>query len=120
MIMSIYLRITLLVAILVYFLCIFYLLKKKRLELRYTLLWIFGGIVMIFILLFPNVITFLLKYTGIAEEVNAVFASVIFIMIIILISITSIVSKLNSDLRRLIQKCALYEKRIRELEEQIK
>ena len=118
--MSIYLRITLLAAILLYFLCIFHLLKKKRLELRYTLLWIFGGIVMLFVVSFPNFITFLLKYTGIVEEVNAVFAAVIFILIMILISITSIVSKLNSDLRMLIQKCALYEKRIRELEEKTK
>ena len=118
--MSIYLKITLLVAIAVYFLCIFYLLKKKRLELRCTLLWIFGGILMLFVVLFPGVITFILKYTGIVEEVNAVFAAVIFILIIILISITSIVSKLNSDLRKLIQKCALYEQRIRELEGKIK
>ena len=118
--MSIYLKITLLVAIAVYILCIFYLLKKKRLELRYTLLWIFGGILMLFVVLFPGVITFILKYTGIVEEVNAVFAAVIFILIIILISITSIVSKLNSDLRKLIQKCALYEQRIRELEGKIR
>lgn len=118
--MSISLRITLLVAIIIYFLSIFYLLKRKRLDLRYTLLWIFGGIIMLFILLFPGVITFFLKVTGIVEEVNAVLASAIFIMIIILISITSIVSKLNSDLRKLAQKCALYEKRIRELEGKLK
>lgn len=115
--MCINLRITLIVAICIYFCCIVFLLKKGRLELRYTLLWLLGGLMMVVVVAFPQITAFLTKLFGIIDEVNAVFATVLFLFIIILISLTSIVSKLRMDLRTLVQKCALYEKRIRTLEE---
>lgn len=116
--MNLSLKIILIAAIVVYFLCIIHLLKRKRLELRYTLLWLFGGVVMLLITIFPEAFIFLMGFTGIVEPVNCVFAAVLFIMIIILMSITSIVSKLNANIRRLTQKCALYEKKIRDLEDE--
>ena len=51
--MNTILRIALLTALFLYFGGIFYLLKKRLLELRYTLLWIFSGIVMMLIVIFP-------------------------------------------------------------------
>ena len=52
--LEIRLRIALLAALALYFCSIFVLLKKKRLELRYTLLWIFGGFLMLLLLSFPG------------------------------------------------------------------
>ena len=118
--MSIYLRITLLIAIAIYFLCIVVMLKKRKLELQYTLFWLFGGLAMVLIVIFPDAFLFLMRRLGIVDTINGIFAAVSFIIIIILMSITSIVSKLNSSIRGLTQKCAIYEKRIRELEEELK
>ncbi len=118
--MSIYLRITLVVAIAIYFLCIVWLLKKRKLELNYTLLWLFGGFVMLLVVIFPDVFMFLMRKIGIIDVINGLFAAVSFILIILLMSMTSIVSKLNSNIRGLTQKCALNEKRIRELEDKLK
>ncbi len=117
--MNIYLRITLIVAMLVYFVCIVWLLKKRKLELQYTLFWLAGGAVMVLIVIFPDLFMRLMSKIGIVDATNGVFAAVLFIIIIILMSITSIVSKLNSNIRGLTQKCALNEKRIRELEDEI-
>lgn len=50
------------------------------------------------------------------EPTNALFAFMFFCVIIILMSITAIVSKLNEKNKRLIQSVALLEKRVRELE----
>ena len=117
--MSLYLRITLILALMVYFLFVFSLLKKGRLELKYTLLWLLAGGIMALVVIFPNEFMLLMNAIGIVEGVNGVFATVIFLIIIILMSITSIVSVLNARFRKLTQRCALYEKRIRELEMQV-
>lgn len=114
------LRIVISIALLVYYICIFYFLKKKSLTLKYTLLWLFTGLVMILIVLFPQVLETALHAVGIVELTNGLFGIVCFGLLIILLSITSIVSMLNDKLRKLIQQCAMYERRIRELEMRLK
>lgn len=111
------LRFVLFIALVLYFFCIFSLLKKKRFSLKYALLWLASGLIMILILIFPNVFGGLMHAIGIVEMTNGLFAVVLFAVIIILISITSIVTKLNESIRQLTQQCAMYEKRIRDLEE---
>ena len=114
--MNEYLRISLLIALLLYFVFLFILLKKNSLALKYTLIWFLTGIIMVIVVLFPSIIKIPLNHIGIVEWTNGIFALLLLFLIIICISITSIVSKLNERNRRLTQKCALYEKRIRELE----
>lgn len=105
------------VAILIYFVCIFLLLKNRKLELKYTLLWILGGFCMLIVVLLFDPFMLLMNFIGIVEPVNGIFAIMIFLLILILISMTSVLSQLNNKLRSLTQKCALYEKRLRDLEE---
>ena len=114
------LRITIIVALIIYYVCIFYLLRKKSLTLKYTLLWIFTGLIMFLIALFPNVFEAMIHKIGIVEMTNGLFAVVLFAVLIILISITSIVSKMNARIRQLVQQCAMYEKEIRNLEQKVK
>ena len=117
--MNEYLRISLLIAILLYYVFIFHLLKKDSLNLKYTLLWLLTGLVLLVTVLFPVVLKYPLKKMGVVEWTNGIFALVLFFLILICITITSIVSKLNDRNRKLTQKCALYEKRIRELEKKV-
>lgn len=116
--LEIRLRIALLAALALYFCSIFVLLKKKRLELRYTLLWIFGGIIMLLLLAFPGTFGALLRLIGVVEVTNGLFGIVLFLLLIILISMTSVLSQLSNKLRTLTQICAQYEKRIRDLEDE--
>lgn len=113
------LRIVLAIALLLYYICIFYFLKKKSLTLKYTLLWLFSGLVMVLVLIFPQALERILHAMGIVELTNGVFGLVCFALLIILLSITSIVSMLNEKLRKLVQQCAMYEKRIRDLERKL-
>lgn len=110
------LRIVLSIALVIYYACIFYFLKKKSLTLKYTLLWLFTGFVMVLIVIFPQALEQILHWVGVVELTNGLFGIVCFALLIILLSITSIVSILNEKMRRLVQQCAMYEKRIRELE----
>lgn len=110
------LRVAMLVAILVYFSVLLHLLKKKSLNLKYTLLWIFSGIVMLLLAIFPQFLNWFSGLIGIYEPTNALFSIIFFCIIIILMSLTSIVSKMNEKIKRIIQTIALVEKRVRELE----
>lgn len=105
-----------LAGIALYFILIVYFLKKKALSLKYTLLWFASGFMMLLLIIFPNILYKVADFLGFVSPVNALFAVVIFFMLCILMSITSIVSKLNSKNKSVAQQLALLEKRVRELE----
>ena len=116
--MSTKLQAFMLLALALYFFILFQLLKKKRLNLKYTILWIFAGFIMLLVSLFPQILFAVTDFIGIEVPSNALFAMIFFFVIIILMTLTSIVSKQNEQLKRLTQTIALLEKRIRELETQ--
>lgn len=111
------LRIAMLIAVAVYFWLVVHLLKKKSLNLKYTLLWLLSGLIMLLLAVFPQLLNGFATLLGIYEPTNALFAVIFFCIIIILMSITAIVSKLNDKSKRLIQSLALLERRVRMLEE---
>lgn len=111
------LKIAMLIAVSVYFVIVFQLLKRKTLNLKYTLLWLASGIIMLALAVFPQILVWFAALVGIYEPTNALFAFMLFCVIIILMSITAIVSKLNERNKKLIQSVTLLEKRVRELED---
>lgn len=115
--MSLVLKIVLISLIVIYLISILELLKKKRLNLKYALLWILTGVVMLVVTVVPKTLAWFFEFCGIEVFTNGLFAMWIFFILLILLSITCIVSGLNEKVRRLTQQMALLEKRIRELEE---
>lgn len=67
--------------------------------------------------IFPDFIIGLIHLIGIIDTNVGILAIALFILMLISISLTSIVSKLNMQNKRLIQTVALMEYRIRVLEE---
>ena len=115
--MNIILHSFLIIGLIVYFLILLQLIKQRRLDLKYTLLWFFSGVIMLVIALFPQIMVFIINLLGIVGLTNGLFALIIFFILIIMMSITAIVSKMKNDNRKLIQKTALLEMRVRKLEE---
>lgn len=115
--MSFSVRLLITICTIVYFIVILTLLKKNRLALKYSLLWIFAGGFFVLIAVFPNILVFFANIAGIEVPSNGLFAMCIFFSVLILISLTVIVSEINMKLRILVQKIAIMEKRIRELED---
>ena len=111
------LKTTLIIAIICYFIAILKFLKDKALSLKYTLLWIFSGIGMTILIIFPQLLTWIISLVGIQSNMNGLFICGIAFLLMIMMSITSIVSRQNRKIRTLIQELAIMEKRIRELEE---
>ncbi len=111
------LQIASLCGVLIYFAAIFYLLKRKMLNLKYTLMWLFSGAVMAIILIFPIILKQFAVLVGITTPSNALFAAIIFFILLILMSLTSIISALNEKNKKLTQSLGLLEKRVRDLED---
>lgn len=114
--MNVVLQASLIIGIVIYFILLVYFIKRESLNLKYTLLWILSGMTMLAVVIFPIIMEEITKILGIVDVTNGLFALMLFFVLIILMSITGIVSKMNERSRKLIQECALLEKRVRELE----
>lgn len=112
------LQITLSIAVVCYFILILYYLKKRMLELKYTLLWLVAGVIMGVMIFFPQILIWFVRRLGIESNMNGLFVLCFTFIIVILMAITSIVSRQQMKIRILIQDMSMMEKRICELEDE--
>lgn len=110
------LQIVLIIAIVCYFIIILHFLKKKALELKYTLLWLFAGVVLLILVIFPELLSLIVNLFGIQSNMNGLYIILISFIIMILMALTSIVSKQSNKTKTMIQEIAILEKRVRDLE----
>lgn len=110
------LRMSLLIAVVCYFVLILLLLKRKSISLKYTLLWMAAGVIMGVMVIWPQTLSYIISIIGIQGNMNGLFILMIAFVIVILMSITAIVSKQSEKIKLLSQTIAMQEKRIRELE----
>lgn len=108
-------KIVLLVGIVVYFCTLVRLLKKKRLTLKYSLLWIVLGVVMAILVLFPKLLRVICGLLGIESSMNGLFTCAIGLAFMILMALTAIVSKQSDRIKNLVQDNALLDKQLRDL-----
>ncbi|KJS15165.1 MAG: hypothetical protein VR69_14835 [Peptococcaceae bacterium BRH_c4b] len=86
---------------------IFSLVKKETLELRYTLIWIVTGIILVLIALQPQIVTIVANILGVGLPVNALFLVGILFALIILFTMTIALSKASVRIKRLAQELAI-------------
>lgn len=115
--MSEVLRCVLGAGVLLYFILVIYFLKRRLIDLKYSLVWIVAGICLAILIIAPNVLYALMGAFGISAPVNGLFLVSIGFIIIILMSLTAIVSRQTDKIKQLVQHQALLEKKLRELEE---
>ena len=111
------LQITLIVAVICYFIIILHYLKQKMLELKYTLIWLAAGVVMAVMIFFPELLMKIVGLFGIQSNMNGLYLMCLAFIFMILMTLTSIVSRQQLKIRILIQQLSMLEKRIRELED---
>ena len=110
------LRVSLILALILYFVLILLLLEKREISLKYTLLWLFAGVCMGILVIWPEMLTAITRIIGIESNMNGLFILAIAFVIVILMALTSIVTKQNEKIRSLTQTMGMMEKRIREQE----
>lgn len=104
---SIRLQICLIIGSIICFLVLVNLIRKYRMELRYSMLWILIMVLILFLSIFPNSIHFVSNLMGIELPVNALFFLTIFGLIVIMFSLTLEVSKMNMKIKELSQELGL-------------
>lgn len=107
--MSIYLRIILVVISMLSMLNILKRVRKSKLQIEYSIFWIFFSILLILVAVFPQPMFVLAQILGIQSPANMVFLFVIFILLIKLFNMTIEVSQLQYKQQELVQKIALDE-----------
>lgn len=113
------LRITLCVAVICYFIIILHYLKNKMLELKYTLIWLMAGVVMGIMVFFPDLLIKFVHFLGIESNMNGLFILAIAFVIMVLMTLTSIVSRTMMKVRAMIQEMGMLERRVRQLENEL-
>ena len=114
--LPIMLRTTLIIGMVCYFILLLVFLKRKSLLLKYALLWVFAGIFLSSMVIFPNLLLWIKEIFGMESNMNALFVMILGFVVMILMALTSIVSRQAVRIRILVQENAILEKRVRELE----
>lgn len=112
------LRIVLIIILIIYFIIILGLLKRKALMLRYSLLWLLAGIIVGVLIIWPTLMISFATTLGIYNGMNGLIFACIGCIMVLLMSLTSIISKQAEKIKNLTQTIARIEKRLREVEEQ--
>ena len=92
------------------------LIRKNRVSLKYALLWLFSGVILLLLAIYPRLLDRLARLIGVYSPVNALFAILLCCGMMLMISFSVIVSGNKKAIVRLTQEISLLEERIRELE----
>ena len=115
------LELQILVAILAIFACVYItrLLRTKRLELKYVLLWYLVLIMLLILDLVPGALNGLTALLDFQLPVNMMFFAGFIFVLLILFSHTVILSELSKRNERLTQMVGLLDQRVTELEQRL-
>lgn len=117
--MPLVLRISLIIGALLYLSIIIYLLRKKKLNVQYSILWLASAVALLVFAVFPYVLAVLRDILNVEVVSNLVFMLLFVFVLLLLLSISIIITGFSVKIKRLSQTQALLEKRVRELEDQL-
>jgi len=104
------LRLIMLVVIIALFVFFVSMLRKKKLDLKYCLVWLFALFGIAVFCIFPGLLDSLSSLLGIGIPVNTLFLICVAFLTFICISLTIVVSRLSARLRELTQNIAIIER----------
>lgn len=111
------LRIVVMLGSICYLGIILYMLKKKHLTVRYSIIWLLSGLALLMFSVAPYIIFVIGNILHVQVPSNLVFMMLFAFVLLLLLSLSSIVSGFAEKIKKLTQQMALLEKRVRELEE---
>lgn len=103
------LQVFLIVICVLAFAYLFVRMRKKRVDVKYTLPWLFLDILMLLMAVFPKALVGICRFLGIQTVSNAVFFSALLFLLVIVYIMSRTISRLNNEIRELTQRIALNE-----------
>lgn len=106
-------RIQIIVAvfIIIFLLVIINMIRRRSLQLSYSLVWLIVGVVVLILDLFPPLIGMLTNLMGIESPMNMLFFMGFCFTLIIIFTLSVALSRMSKRVKMLAQRIALYEKK---------
>ena len=108
--------ITAAIAAVVLLLVIFELIRSRRLQERYALLWLLTGLVIFVLAVWRGLLSQFADLVGIAYPPSALFVLASFFVLVVLLHYSTVISKLSEQNTVLAQRLAIMENRLGEQE----
>ena len=105
------------VAAVILLLVILELIRSRRLQERYALLWLLTGIVILVLAAWRGALSRLADLVGIAYPPSALFVLASFFVMVLLLHYSTVISKLSDQNRILAQRLAILEHSLRATDE---
>jgi len=117
--MSTLLRVELFIITVLFVILVFRSINQKKLQMKYSVVWILISFAMLIIAVFPDIITVITNLTGIETPSNFIYFAGIVVLLVVSFYLTTVVSKQSDTLRFLIQMTAINKFLDNESEEQV-
>ena len=117
--MSIVLQLILIALSLLFNFFVLYLVRRESLELKYALGWVFVGLALLLLCIFPNLLNRIAILMNVVVPINAAFFLAILFLMSMLLALTVVVSGHKGRIFRVTQQEAILEKKLAELEDRV-
>ena len=109
------LQIIMIIASLLFLCYIILMLRNKKIELKYILVWLLTGICLLAAAIFPDLIQLLSNLLNIVEPVNTLFLFIIFFMLLIIFTLTIALSRNANRVKTLTQEIGIIKLELEKL-----
>jgi hypothetical protein len=104
------------IAAVILLLVIFELIRSRRLQERYALLWLLTGLVIFVLAVWRGLLSQFADLVGIAYPPSALFVLASFFVLVVLLHYSTVISKLSEQNTVLAQRLAILENRLKDPE----
>lgn len=101
-----------------FFIATFEFVRKRRLREEYAILWLLTALSIAVLSLWPGLVDTLSRITGFYYLTSVVFIVFVFV-IAILMHYSVVISKMKETNKDMVQKCALLEQKVREMNDRM-
>ena len=112
--MSLRLRIFLIISALIFIIGIANSIKKNDVNIKYSLIWLFSGVLIIIVTIIPNLLEILSNFLGFELVSNMIFLLAILVSLVLSYSFTVILSRHAKRIRLLTQEISILKAEIEE------
>ena len=117
--MSISLNVVLIIITLIYLFMVIRSIRKKNLQMSFSIFWLITGIMLIIALIIPNLVENISKLLGFEVPANMIFCLTIFVSFYLIFNLTISLSKENKKNKELIQEISILKKRVDDIEKKL-
>ncbi len=117
--MDIVLRLVFLFSTLTLIFIIFRTISRKTISVRYALMWLLFSAFLLFFIIYPLFVEKMSRLLNFESSENLIFVLVLSSLILMLLSLTTIVSKQSTQIQSLIQEVAILKHRVDDMDEDV-